>query len=97
MPDHMHALLEGLSDDSDFRECVRQFKHRSALAWKRHTGAVLWQRGYYERALRREEDTFDVARYILGNPLRAGLVKVLGEFPYSGFFTIGLNDVLGSL
>ncbi|VVN18047.1 hypothetical protein PS645_04155 [Pseudomonas fluorescens] len=41
----------------------------------------LWQRGYYDRALRRDEDIKDAARYIVMNPLRAGLAKRLGEYP----------------
>ena len=31
--------------------------------------------GFHDRALRRDEDTLSTARYIVANPLRAGLVK----------------------
>ena len=41
----------------------------------------VWQRGYYDRALRRDEDRKAAARYIVMNPLRAGLVKRLGDYP----------------
>src|SRR5262245_29760961 len=33
MPDHMHALLEGLDDSSDFRCCVKMAKQRSGAAY----------------------------------------------------------------
>ena len=41
----------------------------------------LWQRGYHDRALRRDEDLKAAARYIVMNPLRAGLVKRPGDYP----------------
>ena len=43
--------------------------------------ARLWQRGYYDRALRRDEDIKDATRYIVMNPLQAGLVKRVGDYP----------------
>jgi REP element-mobilizing transposase RayT len=39
-------------------------------------GDRLWQRYGFERVLRDDEATLDVARYILRNPVRAGLVDV---------------------
>ncbi len=42
---------------------------------------ALWQKGFHDRALRREEDLVTVARYVVANPLRAGLVEKLGDYP----------------
>ena len=47
-------------------------------------GGPLWQDGYYERVLRRDEDIKEVARYIFENPVRAGLVQSPTEYPYLG-------------
>jgi REP element-mobilizing transposase RayT len=41
----------------------------------------LWQRGFHDRAVRREEDLQAVARYIVANPLRAGLVRRVHDYP----------------
>jgi putative transposase len=41
----------------------------------------LWQDGYYDRALRKEEDLQQIARYIVANPLRAKLVNKIGDYP----------------
>ncbi|MNL58136.1 hypothetical protein D3C87_1817490 [compost metagenome] len=41
----------------------------------------LWQQGYHDRALRRDEDLVKLARYVVANPLRAGLVEKLGDYP----------------
>jgi len=42
----------------------------------------LWQDGFHDHALRREEDLKQVAWYIVANPLRAGLADRLGDYPY---------------
>ncbi|MFK5927062.1 MAG: hypothetical protein QM483_10570 [Desulfuromusa sp.] len=34
----------------------------------------IWQKGYHDHALRDDEDLRQVARYIVANPVRAGLV-----------------------
>jgi hypothetical protein len=41
----------------------------------------VWQTGYHDHALRREEDIVQVSRYVVANPLRAGLVELLGDYP----------------
>lgn len=42
---------------------------------------ALWQDGFHDHALRAEEDVVEVARYVVSNPLRAGLVRCLGDYP----------------
>ena len=81
MPDHMHWLIELRAGSLDI--LMRRIKSNSSRHINRHmgrTGAV-WQPGFHDRAIRREEDLQAVARYILGNPLRAGLVEHIGDYP----------------
>ena len=82
MPDHLHWLFQ-LGEKMTLSEAMKHFKARSAQALNRHHGqhGVIWQKGYYDHALRCEEDIQAVARYIVANPLRAGLVKKMGEYP----------------
>jgi len=96
MPDHLHVLAEGTSPSSDFREFVRVYKQQSSFTWKRRTGQELWQRGYFDRVLRADEDTVAVARYILENPVRASLCQNAEDYPYSGSFTMAISDLLES-
>jgi putative transposase len=84
MPDHVHLLLEGLTDDADFRACGRVLRQRTALAYAQQVGRRLWQPGYWEKVLREEDGTEQCARYIFGNPVRRGLVRAPREYPYSG-------------
>ena len=84
MPDHMHALVAGDRPDSDFKKFVAMYKQRSGFAHRRTTGERLWQANYYEHVLRTEECLSPVVGYVLGNPLRAGLVQKAEDYPFLG-------------
>jgi hypothetical protein len=42
----------------------------------------VWQKGLHDRAIRVDEDIVAIARYIIANPIRAGLVKSIQEYPH---------------
>jgi len=61
---------------------MKSFKTRSAKRINEalnRTGA-LWQRAYYDHAIREDEDIRKIARYIISNPLRSGLVSDIGKY-----------------
>ena len=91
MPDHLHFVVFGTTDDADFRSFVTRFKQATGFDYRRLTGEFLWQPGFHERILRNDEATESVVRYVLENPIRAGLARELGEYPYAGsdLYTIG--------
>jgi putative transposase len=97
MPDHIHLLVEGLTDDADLRNFMRVFKQQSSFAWRRQHEQQLWQRGYFDRVLREEDDTVTVARYVLNNPVRAGIVAAPDQYPFLGSLTMDLRDLLESV
>ncbi len=83
MPDHFHWLLS-LHDDGDLSSILRRVKSKSAIALNvlsHQQGRKVWQKGYYDHAVRREEDSVELARYIVANPLRAGLVANINDYP----------------
>jgi len=88
MPDHVHLLIEGQADRSDMKRFVNLFKQRSSYWFKRNYDDKLWESSYYERVLRDDEATVAVARYILRNPARKGLVQDYDSYPYSGSFEL---------
>ena len=81
MPDHLHWLLALRA--GSLTTLLRHTKSRSALAMNTRLGRSgrLWQKGFHDRAIRREEDLRAVARYVVSNPLRAGLVSRVGDYP----------------
>ncbi|AWH55495.1 hypothetical protein C1924_12195 [Stenotrophomonas sp. ESTM1D_MKCIP4_1] len=83
MPDHLHWLVQ--LREKSLGYCMQRCKSRSGLLINQHrgsTGAVR-HAGYYDHAVRSEESLRKHARYILGNPIRAGLAATLGEYPYA--------------
>jgi REP element-mobilizing transposase RayT len=84
MPDHLHGLVTATRDDSDFKKFVAMFKQRSGFNHRRETGCHLWQENYYEHVLRSEEALAAVVGFVLGNPLRAGLVQKCSDYPFMG-------------
>jgi putative transposase len=85
MPDHLHLLVEGGSGSS-LPRFVKDFKQRTGYAYRRTSTKVLWQKSYYDHVLRREENVRHVARYVVGNAVRAGLAEAPADYPYSGSF-----------
>lgn len=83
MPDHVHLLVEGLSDASDLQRFVRDWKQRAANQFSRELRGRLWQVGFFDHVLRSDESTERHALYIAGNPVRAGLANVIGEYPFA--------------
>ena len=90
MPDHLHWLIRLGSSWSDefgptaLSRVVKALKARSAIAINRYLcrHGNLCQRAYYDRAARKHEDIRQIARYIVANPLRAGLVRDIGDYPH---------------
>ncbi len=83
MPDHLHWLLS-LGSPISLSSIVENVKSHSARRINRRrcsAGKPVWQRGFHDHALRREESVIDVARYIVANPVRAGLVGRVGDYP----------------
>ncbi|RPH94561.1 MAG: transposase [Lysobacterales bacterium] len=82
MPDHIHVLLQ--LEDVPLHRVLNRLKSRSAITLNREIGRTgpFRAAGYYDHALRADEDRQNVARYIVANPLRAGLVKRIGDYPY---------------
>ncbi len=80
MPDHLHWLVVPRS--ASLEMIVNRVKSKSAIAINRKqaTNGPVWQRGYHDHAIRFEEGIRDAARYIVANPLRAGIVKRLGDY-----------------
>ena len=82
MPDHVHLLLQ--LKKGNLSEVVQKLKSVSAIKLNKAIGRKgrFWQPGFHDHALRKEECVKSIARYIVANPLRAGLVKNLRQYPF---------------
>lgn len=81
MPDHFHWLVELKNSTLPaLMLATKSCSARAVNASLKRCGP-LWQRGFHDRAIRREDDLHAVARYIVANPLRAGLVRRVHDYP----------------
>jgi len=94
MPDHLHLLIEAQSESSDCKRFIARAKQYSGYYYSKHHGGILWQRYGYEHVLRDDEVTLVVARYIVKNPLRAGLVERVEDYSFVGSLVYTLSDLL---
>ncbi|WP_123477003.1 REP-associated tyrosine transposase [Pseudomonas canadensis] len=81
MPDHFHWLIS--LEKGSLADLMRQVKSKSTRIVNAVSGRQgrLWQPGFHDHAVRQEESLEGIARYIVANPLRAGLVKKFGDYP----------------
>lgn len=76
MPDHIHWLVA--ITNIDLLKLVQRVK---SFTTKR-IGKRIWQPGFYDHGIRNDEKLITVARYIVANPIRAGLVEKVGDYPH---------------
>jgi REP element-mobilizing transposase RayT len=83
MPDHVHWLIQ-LLDDVSLSQVLHTAKSVSAHRLNNYLKRKgrFWQNGFHDHALRKEEDIKDAARYIISNPVRAGIVSSVRDYPH---------------
>jgi putative transposase len=87
MPDHFHALVEGIAPDSDLLLFVKNLKWASSRGYSKENGGPLWQKKFYDHILRPKDSPEAVSWYIWMNPVRKGLCTEPTQYPFSGSFT----------
>ena len=90
MPDHVHLVLTPLCDENGMiaiQEITQAIKGASAHRINKYLGRKgrIWQAESFDRAMRKVENTRAKIEYILGNPVRAGLVQ--NPFDYRWLWT----------
>jgi len=77
MPDHLHWMMQ-LQESKTLAQAIQALKSVTS----RKLGRTLFQRGYHDHAVRKDEDLKAMARYIVANPLRAGLVTHINDYSH---------------
>jgi REP element-mobilizing transposase RayT len=80
MPNHLHWLFELKA--GTLAALIQRVKACSSRAINRQRISTepAWQPGFHDKALRQEDDLVKLARYTIYNPVRAGLVRRVGEY-----------------
>ena len=82
MPDHLHLLLELQTESLSI--AVGRVKALISRRLKAIPTGGLWQASFHDHALRREENLLTIGRYLLDNPVRAGLVSRAADWRWRG-------------
>ena len=109
LPDHIHCIWRLPDGDSDFSIRWREIKRLFTRTYLKRIGpdgyrnasrrhkreAAVWQRRFWEHAIRDQGDYNRHVAYIHFNPVKHGLVKRVGDWPWSSthrFMEIGVVD-----
>ncbi|WP_334179021.1 transposase [Pseudoxanthomonas sp.] len=83
MPDHWHGVIE-LGSLDDLSTTIQRVKSNSArmIRLQYPDAGHVWEKGFHDRSLRSGPAVLAAARYIVANPLRAGLARSVGQYPW---------------
>jgi REP-associated tyrosine transposase len=95
LPDHLHAIWSLPTGDTDYAIRWNRIKGRfsrglPAAADRSHSKIAkgekgIWQRRYWEHAIRNDADLEHHVDYIHYNPVKHGLVSRVCDWPHSSF------------
>jgi len=99
LPDHLHAIWTLPEEDGDFSSRWAAIKARFTRDWLdyggnerprtpsrlEHRNRGVWQRRFWEHAIRDETDLENHLNYIHYNPIKHGLASCAHEWPHSLF------------
>lgn len=83
MPNHVHWLIQ-MNTAKELSQVVKATKSNISKEINRLTSkkGTIWQAGFHDHAIRNEEAQREIARYIVANPLRAKLVRSVGDYSH---------------
>ena len=95
MPDHIHLLAIGISENADSKDCIR-FLRRQLNSDLKAQGFELQSQAYDHvlDAKERERGSFEtICHYVTENPIRKGLVNDRNSWSYLGAIVPGFPSL----
>jgi len=92
MPDHGHILVLPADDEANSLDTIDKFRLQSGI-WLYNHHRPGWQPGSWDEPVGSSRSWRAQARYIVLNPVRAGLVENWSEYPYLGSLTGEVNGL----
>jgi putative transposase len=91
LPDHAHWLL---LDCRSLSSTVGRYKSLvTARARAQGYPHRIWQRSFWDHIVRDTEKLDRIVRYVLENPIRAGLCERFEDYPYTVVFPDRIDDL----
>ncbi len=99
LPDHLHAVWTLPAGDAKYSLRSAQIKEgftrlhinsggeegRATASRSAHRERAVWQQRFWEHTCRDEEDLKRCVDYVHWNPVKHGLARSVGEYPWSSF------------
>jgi type I restriction enzyme R subunit len=86
MPNHWHAMFVPVPDSSiDLHSAIARLKGQTAYSINRAVGrrGPLWQREWFDRWMRTDDEWQRCVDYVRNNPVKAGIVRDWREHPWT--------------
>jgi putative transposase len=94
MADHLHLIVGGEDEGSDCKGFIKAAKQYSGYYFSVAYRSKLWERYGHDRVIRDERELAMTLRYLLANPVRAGLVKHPRDYPFLGSAKYTVEELL---
>ena len=94
MPDHVHKVMKASTSSSDAKEYIKRAKQYSGFYYSKQFGTRLWQRYGYDRVALRDDEPRAWVRYVIENPVRAGLVATAEDYPFTGSSLYTMKELI---
>jgi REP element-mobilizing transposase RayT len=88
MPDHLHLIV--CNAGVPVSRTMNLLKGRASKRVRAlRPGLDVWMPGYWDHIVRKHEGLYAVLRYVLSNPVRAGLAERWWDYPWLGSPMLG--------
>ncbi len=95
--DHQHLIVSGTNSEADTLKLIKAYKQKTGYWLAKNRIIACWQKDFFDHIIRKEEGLINIAKYILNNPVRAGLVEYWQDYPFNGAIGCELSDLLESM
>ena len=85
MPNHIHLIFELLNKSKlvgDILGSIKKYSAREANKYLNKEGKF-WQAESFDRLVRDEKELYNIIKYVLLNPVSAGLVEDYKDWPHT--------------
>ena len=91
MPNHVHLLITPRTGVTELLRQLKGYTARQGNQLLGRTGTPFWQAESYDHLVRNSDEFRRIERYIVQNPVRAGLARSAEEYLWSSARSGGLK------
>lgn len=94
MLDHLHLILEGVSEEANLWKAIVLFKQKTGFWLSKNGNGIRWQKDFYDHIHRKDDDLRKQINYILDNPVRKELVTNWKDYPFKGSLDFDIEEII---